>query len=1051
VALLVLALLLPLWWTVPAAHSLPPDVIDGGSIDTGSLDPGDIGPGDVEPGTVDPGTTDPGRDTGPVDPGSIGTGPDDPAIFIPPPTTTPPPPPTTLPPPPPTTLPPITPPTIPPVLDPGGGPGPECTGGMTRPTGKIAPGYIYTPTLFDGTTPDPQPDDTFVADGPGHATRTGRLTTRVNNGREEFLVCAHVGTNTPDPALTAFATSGPGAHPATLTAAVVVIDATGGTTTYPVGDPQLGASFVIPYTGATTPAEGFLGAWVPFTPSLHEPGFTVRVEVRGTAATPGGGTALAMGADEVFVHLGQSPQADFQPVAEAVGVALDDAVIGERSTDPGPDDLSTLMGFQLRNMLSAKVSALAPYHISGDWDWDPGLATLASGAAGDVDQANFLPSAATIDLAPIDADESRLNVHLAGTVNMHMTVEPRSFGTFSYFAGSCGVRASVSISLDLAVTVGLTPDRARPVINLSLADSSIDTTSLDSQGVLWALFLGIPHPEPCSVLDGKFEGGVEKQIKEKFDEINAGPTRDELLKQIESKLKPADLANGPISKANVTIPGGVSFGLSNARWRQTAPSGQGHQGGAVWLHPEGADLAADLAVIDTGGTRFPFSYVPTATSSVLAQTHARTRLLRVKKPRVLDPGIDIPTVPITTTKIPFTSKAFIVRPPIGDLPTFELVDRVADFDLGMVVNGATVNQLLRALTAGGPVGIVADPGPVIAERLKTIDRVIGPGVLDQTTDVGILDIITKVDASGDGTPDTDINIHPSVAPMYLPTAPAGWPTPGDVNLYVPSLRISIPVPQVATMATDIRMGASATIDTATNHLVPSVGQVSVTSRFLRLGPSINTLLDPSNDVIVGIATSKIREAVPPKLAEALAPIALPDLKSMFGTPGFTPVVMSNLSVRTVGGGHLGIHLDVNPNPAKVAVGVAFNGGSDTTPPTSFTVHASPTQFPGTGDYTVSWRILDAATNSVVYQSPAGGEVGLDKTLPVTGVTTTVADPCFGERSMGVRVFVTVTRANVTASGQGDGSGGWTGQPTKPPHLCGPDTDPEPLPTTPPHL
>ena len=49
--------------------------------------------------------------------------------------------------------------------------------------------------------------------------------------------------------------------------------------------------------------------WVPFSTATRDPGFTVRVEIRGTANLRGGGTNLVMGADEVFVHLGAAPTA----------------------------------------------------------------------------------------------------------------------------------------------------------------------------------------------------------------------------------------------------------------------------------------------------------------------------------------------------------------------------------------------------------------------------------------------------------------------------------------------------------------------------------------------------------------------------------------------------------------------------------------------------------------------------------------------------------------------------------------------------------------------
>ena len=87
---------------------------------------------------------------------------------------------------------------------------------------------MYAPTPFNGTVLEIQPDDTFAADAPGHAAHTGKLRTRTANGREELLVCAHVGTNTASNALTAFPLTGPGADPATIAPRVVIIDAAGG-------------------------------------------------------------------------------------------------------------------------------------------------------------------------------------------------------------------------------------------------------------------------------------------------------------------------------------------------------------------------------------------------------------------------------------------------------------------------------------------------------------------------------------------------------------------------------------------------------------------------------------------------------------------------------------------------------------------------------------------------------------------------------------------------------------------------------------------------------
>ena len=149
----------------------------------------------------------------------------------------------------------------------------ECDdpAGFARPVGTVPPGYVYTPTSFTGVVADPQPDDTFAADAPGRAAYVGRLRTRVANGREEFLVCAHVGTNTPDDALTPFPLTGPGAHPATIAPRIVIIDAVGNASTYDFVAAGITGS-LSHYAGSADVHESFVQMWVPFTFSLHEPG-----------------------------------------------------------------------------------------------------------------------------------------------------------------------------------------------------------------------------------------------------------------------------------------------------------------------------------------------------------------------------------------------------------------------------------------------------------------------------------------------------------------------------------------------------------------------------------------------------------------------------------------------------------------------------------------------------------------------------------------------------------------------------------------------------------
>src|SRR5262249_56043603 len=96
-----------------------------------------------------------------------------------------------------------------------------------------------------------------------------------------------------------------GGQAATIAPRVVVIDAAGNTAAYDLGTAGISGS-ISNYAGSTDVHEGFVQMWVPFTFGMREPGFTVRVEIRGTPSLPGGDTQV-MGADEVFVHLRPPP------------------------------------------------------------------------------------------------------------------------------------------------------------------------------------------------------------------------------------------------------------------------------------------------------------------------------------------------------------------------------------------------------------------------------------------------------------------------------------------------------------------------------------------------------------------------------------------------------------------------------------------------------------------------------------------------------------------------------------------------------------------------
>lgn len=1006
--------------------------------------------------------------------------------------------------------------------------------GFPKPAWGAAPGYIYSPTLFNGVAIDPQPDDTFAADGAGHSAYTGRLQTRTANGREELLVCAHVGTNTFDDALTPFATS---AHPATIAPVVSIIDAAGTTTSYGLDTAGLTDVALAHYAGSTDVHEGILQMWVPFTPSLHSPGFTVRTEIRGTAALAGGGPSLVGGADEVYIHLGLAPVARNAPVDQAVGVALDDSVIGERASDPGADDLQSLLKPVLPPMLKDAIAAQAPSNIPSDWEWSPGLA-LGTSASGTVNSLPFTGGLDSLDVVDFNAKESRLQLHVSGTLYPQLTLKPRAAGFVSILSGSCSVTAQAQVAMDIGVTVGFDSTGTKLETHIAVLQASATTSNVQASGTLLALYTVIPGPMSCGTIEGDISDGISKKVKSAVGSLAANPeveTKIATALNTSAPLGLTDLANGPISSANVTFPAGGGFGIGSAKYVETAP--YGHLGGSVWIWHEGIDAAASLAVTDKGGARFPYSIRPASTCSVVTQTHERAR---PKPPSVLDnvlnwgcggglvstqtqpvaaptappstqpplgPVAPVATVPTkgvvnpsptpaptsatvpakggvttaapvrTASQVTGASAASVAAanvmdrttsaaaaPIVIDAPTATVPPKTAttvpskpattlppktatttpattpvttapattpktttpvapqvlpgkaattviapttapakigalgiditkicclsnpvtllptDFDIGVVVNGATVNQLSRALTAGS-----------------------GDGT-------GIVDVDTT-DEDGN-----TVWSRPSVAPMYLPSAPANWPAPGAVKLFAPSVRL-MNSSNPFMMTADMLLGADAQINTATNHLVPLPSStVAARIRFLRLRNG-NMATEPPSGPIQKTLT-ELQTDVGPKALKIIEGIAVPDLGALLVNSGLPSMVASNLSLATTGGGHLGIYLNIDPNPARVGVAASWNGVSDTAAPSSFTASLNPTGFPGTGGYTVHWTVSNAS-GLVTYQSPAAGETSLSKTFNASLASgQSNHQNCDPTRWLGVKVRATVTRNNVTQVGSG---------------------------------
>ncbi len=972
--------------------------------------------------------------------------------------------------------------------------------GFPRPAGAIPPGYIYSPTSFSGTVQEPQPDDTFASTSPGHAAFAGRLRTRMANNREELLVCAHVGTNTPDDALTPFATDTGPAHPATIAPRVQIIDAVGGTTTYGLDTPGLTDAALAHYAGSTDPHEAVLQLWIPFMPTMAAPGFTVRAEVRGTSALAGGGTGLVTGADEAYVHLGGAPVARNAVVDQAAGLALDDSAIAERPSDPGADDLASVLKPLLPPLLADAVAAQAPSDIADSWDWSPGVA-IGTKASGRLDSLSFTGGLQSLDVVDFNANESRLQLHITGTMFPKLTLKPRAVGFVSIVSGSCAVTAQVSVSLDLGVTLDIDPTGTRPTVHVSVLSTSATTSNVTADGTLFALYTVIPGPMDCYEIHDDIQSGLAKKMEERLHgmEQNAAVQQQIADKiNVSSPLDLADLAHGPIANLGAS----ARFGIAGGRYVPTAPAG--HAGGQILVWHEGVDVAASMAVTDLGGTRFPFSYRPAATSSVVAATHTRTRPTGYTNPytgTVSTTGTvkAAPVSPPPPTTLPTTTATTVptraTTAPIASAPSTKTATQptvtsatrtagvtgplatastgsisapaitgtaatgtastgtastgtastgtsgtastgtasgatavtgigglnridpgtlvlnpgtppVTDFDLGLIVNGATVNQLSRALTAG------------------TAD---GTGLLD-------IDFDVAADAQGNGA--SHVRIRPSVPPLYLPTAPAGWPLNGPVRFLAPSLlvtRTSVPF----SVSADVAVGADAQIDVTTNHLVPLGGSgVAVRLRFLHLDPSINTLPEPTA-LSLQATLDQVAQTVPDTVARILQGVEIPDLSTFLANSGQPGMVISHLTLATVGGGHLGVFLNVDPNPAKVTSSTTWTAALDAKP-TKFTVTINPQGFPGSGGYNVVWTVRDANSGAVTYQSPAAGESVLTKTFNASLLGAHLEDSCTGERTMAVKVTARVSRNNVTNSGTATStSPEWYG--TANTHLCAPDT------------
>jgi hypothetical protein len=234
--------------------------------------------------------------------------------------------------------------------------------------------------------------------------------------------------------------------------------------------------------------------------------------------------------------------------------------------------------------------------------------------------------------------------------------------------------------------------------------------------------------------------------------------------------------------------------------------------------------------------------------------------------------------------------------------------------------------------------------------------------------------------------------------------------------------------------------------------VPYIQATQVVPRFLRLGPGLNQWFDPATDplAIVNTASARIRDEVPGKLATVLTAPHIPDLSALGGPPVF----LRNLTVQTVGDGHLGVYVDVATSPDQGAspVSVYWLGEPNVAPTWAVTM-ISPTAIPGVGPYTVHWTLKDATNGAVLYQSPAGGEsypadagpIYMWKTLAASQFAVGT-DPCSGDHSQSLQYALSITRGGYTKNVSGGSNSWWAGTPPSSiPPECLPEPEPEPEP------
>ena len=322
-----------------------------------------------------------------------------------------------------------------------------------------------------------------------------------------------------------------------------------------------------------------------------------------------------------------------------------------RSRILGRDDLQHILTPIIDQQLPGIVAKQAPAAFKGDWDasldFDP-----FQKADANLKSISFFGGVDSMDLVPIDDahTESKLVARLSGKASMSLSVDPVAVGIVSILSGTCSLDANLDLTAAVSARLGLEAENDRPKLVVHVDDVGANLTSLHSSGTVLALLGIVPTDKSCSELQDSFSNGIKQKLKDGIaDALKDGSLDPKVAANLDPHLlESADLLTGPFAGIRTMQDGGFAV----RGWSYQPTANDNVLGDHLLLWDGGLDVAANGAIADLGGDRFPYSARPSTTESVAGVAHERRR-------------------------------------PDGSF-----------FDLGAIISGASVNQLARAASAG---------------------------------------------------------------------------------------------------------------------------------------------------------------------------------------------------------------------------------------------------------------------------------------------------------------------------------------------------------------